>query len=280
MALADFTDYKTKVASPHQSLAFDKNAFFGSGTNWNSLWVSTQWVHGRGGETITAPTTAAAPDRTTTGAIGQRNPAAGDLRCWIRTMMVRGLGLIDQMSFMIADRLSHQGGLDGTLTTPQTTNLPTAALTRYTTGVGVFAALEIYTTVGSTGTTATVSYTDDAGNAGQTSQPINFGGTGFREAQRILPISLASGDLGVRAVASVTLAATTGTAGNFGVTLYRPILALSMKALADFANSGDPLREIGFHIPKVEDNACLFMIACSAGQASSGIFGDVCFMET
>lgn len=202
-----------------------------------------------------APTLPVVPTRTTTGAFGQQDGGTGQLGI-IGAEIAGHPGLIT-----IADRLSHQAGLSGIVTTPQTTNLPTAALTRYTSGVGVFIALTIYTVVGTTATTVSVSYTNSAGVSGRTTPPMLFGGSLFREARRFLWLPLQSGDIGVRSVQNVTVLASTGTAGNFGVTLFKPLwvgMIEHNQATMNIVN--------GYHaglIPEVVNGACLFQIISS-----------------
>lgn len=151
-------------------------------------------------------------------------------------------------SFILYDRLLASDGLSGIVTSAQTVGTP--SLTRWTSGVGVGAWIEIYTALGSTACTATVSYTNQAGTSGQsgtaaiTASPI---------AGQMFPISLATGDTGVRAVASVTLSVTTGTAGSFGVTLTQrvvtvPIVLANVGILLDYAQLG---------LPVIANNACL-----------------------
>jgi hypothetical protein len=162
------------------------------------------------------PTTIAAPDRTTQGAWAQANPSGGRQK-W---MSFLGAGAAMAGTLVLYDRLLHIGSLDATNIGAQTVG---GALTRYTNGLGNQIWAEIYTQIGATGTTITANYTDDAGNTGNVTQPVTFGGTGAREAQRIIPLSLAAGDRGVQAVASATVLATTGTAGNFGITIAHPL---------------------------------------------------------
>lgn len=161
------------------------------------------------------PSSAAVPGRLVDGAFGQ--PPGN----W-RLAKVRALGE-STAAVMIVDRLSHQGGLDGTVATPQTTNLPTAALTRYVSGVGVQAGLEINTTIGSSGGTVTASYTNTVPTAGRTTEAVGFG-VASRAANKVfVPLPLQAGDQGVTSVESVTLSGSTGAAGNFGVVLYMPL---------------------------------------------------------
>lgn len=161
-------------------------------------------------------------------------------------------------ALLLLDLLNVSGGLDGTLTTAQTTNLPTAALTRYTNGEGVMAAFIIHAVVGATATTITASYTNTASVSGQTTTATTIGSTNFREARAFIPFPLSAGDTGVLSVESVTLAGTTGTAGNFGVCLFKPLALLPLldwngAMVMDAVSSG------GFAgvLSEVNPNACL-----------------------
>jgi hypothetical protein len=133
-------------------------------------------------------------------------------------------------AIMVVDLLNVSGGLNATLTTAQTTNLPTAALTRHTSGEGVMAGIVIYTLIGGTQTTVIISYTNSAGVSGRTSTATTFGSGTYREVGILLPIPLQAGDTGVRSIESVTLAGTTGTAGNFGVCLFKPLAMISLES--------------------------------------------------
>lgn len=179
----------------------------------------------------------------------------------------------------ICDRVGHQGGLSGTTAGAQTTNLPTAALTRYTSGVGVQVGLEVYTLIGTTGTVATISYTDQSDNTAQVPPAITFGNTGFREASRIMPVPLAPGDTGVKAVASVSLTASTLTAGNFGVTLYYPLVHIAVDDILAIKGSADALHGFGTWFPKIESDACLFMIYHTTGATTGVVQGNLLISE-
>jgi hypothetical protein len=126
--------------------------------------------------------------------------------------------------WILYDRLLHIGGLSGTVTTAQTVG---GSLTRYTNGLGNIILAEIYTQIGATPTTIAASYTDQDANSGQTTPAVVCGGTNVREAQRLAPFGVASGDFGVQAVASVTLAGSTGTAGDFGITIAHPLAIIT-----------------------------------------------------
>lgn len=239
--------------------------------------ITSLWMYdgAPSGASTTAPTTAAVPTNATSGALKQTTSAASTKK---RLISIVAVSLVTG-SIIVYDRVGHQGGLDGTVTTAQTTNLPTSALTRRTSGVGVEAWAEIYTQIGATGTTATISYTNQAGTSSQTSPAFTFGGTGFREAQRILPLPLASGDYGVRAVANCDLVASTATAGAFGITLAYPIAILPLSVVgvgrlwSATRNTGGPV-DLG-----ATSDACIAMALHPNGTTIPEIFGQAFFLE-
>lgn len=257
MAVASYSDYVSEVAAPYQRLQDTKASLTTVAGRTYSLWPTAP----DGGA---APTTAVAPTNTTTGAMGQQDSSSTQYLAQVAA------SIQNSAYVLICDRLSHQGGLDATSVAAQTTNLPTAALTRKTNGIGVFLGLEIYTQIGTTATTVTASYTNDAGTAGRVTAATAFGGTGFREAGRLIILPLAAGDVGVKAVASVTLALSTGTVGNFGVTLFRPLLALPIPSLGSQQLLFDAIQSSAGNIPSIDNGACLFY-ALMAGAASTGV---------
>lgn len=255
MAIADLDALKAHLNNPFQELRINKAnmAMVAGGLGLWSTWQSVPFVGA-------IPTTAVVPTNATSGALfdsvrNLRTDAVGTLRIGaveVANSMARPSALL------LIDRLSHQGGLDGTVTTAGvTTNLPTSALTRYTTGDGVRAAIEIYTQIGTSATTITCAYTDQGGNA-STSQPVVIGATNNREVGRFIPISLEAGGTGVRAITSSTLAGSTGTAGAFGYVLYKPLMLIplmpGMNTVYEPFFGGSP------HIPAVDDNACLQLL--------------------
>lgn len=224
-----------------------------------------------------APTTAAVPTKATVGTFpfDAWGNSGGSLATYCLGGHGEGTATIPYM-LIVADRLSHQGGLSGTTTGAQTTNLPTAALTRYTSGVGVMMALEIYSQIGNNAITVTVSYTNSAGTSGQTSPTTAFGTNDHRDNQRFMPLPLASGDVGVQAVASVTLSATSGAIGNFGVTLFKPLFAVTVSMTPE---TYEPVLAGNMFggIPEIQDDACLFFL--NARQTVGEFEGQFAFAE-
>lgn len=283
-ALADLDAYKAALASPAQVLEYLTTlAPETSGTRgprWYSAWKNRIPAGSAGAN----PTTAAVPDRTTVGALGQQNGAAGQLRL-LAAQFAHNNGNLNESqqtavgSLLVADRLSHQGGLSGTTTGEQTTNLATAALTRYTSGVGVSAAIEVYTAVGSTATTVSARYTNSGGTGSRATPTVPFGSTGQSLAGRFIPLPLQAGDVGVRSVEGVTLAASTLTAGNFGVTLYKPLMLLPF-SLAGFDVSHDAFLTLAGQAEEILDDACLFVVAMHQQVNALTMLGRFTFAET
>ena len=180
-----------------------------------SLWRFDQSDGANGG----VPSTAAACNKSTVGALPVSDPGGGRQQWLLGIEGVSGAA----GAFVLYDRLLHNGGLSGTVTTAQTVG---GSLTRYNTNstcIGNQIWVEVYTAIGSTATTITASYTNQDGTSGRTTKAAAIGGTGRLGQCTIIVLPLADGDTGVQAVASVTLAGTTSTAGSFGVTIARPL---------------------------------------------------------
>lgn len=211
------------------------------------------------------PTASVAPTNATLGALGQLNPASGQL-----SIVGARFSSLNPGVYLICDRLVHQAGLSGTVATAQTTNLPTSAITRGT-GVGVMMGLTIYSQVGATATTVSASYTNTVPTAGRTTPLVAFGGTGFREANRMIILPYAEGDAGVNSVQSVTVTATTGTAGAFGVTLFRPLFAVLVSDASGVLSAGGFITgNTAGGIPAIPNDACLFALAVSTSTNTMG----------
>lgn len=251
MALADFA--ALRASRPHTLLNIGKA---NSSVSTTGRYLDRFLAGPMGG---TTPTTPAACNSSTNGVqTGGISGFLASLATWITKVTVSSSG---RGCLIIYDRLSHQGGLDGTTTTQQTTNLPTAALTRYTSGVGVMAMVTIYTTIGTPATTYSLSYTNQAGTAGRTSPLQTIGGTNDRTAGMSFFTPLQVGDTGIRSVEGFTLTATTGTAGNMGITLWKPLLAIPMTRTCASPRL-DVVRHLGAMFSAVEADPCVVTMFC------------------
>ncbi len=216
------------------------------------------------------PTVGAIPDRTTTGALPFLVATGG------RDTHLIGANVTPLTAgvYLLYDRLYHIGGLSGTSTADQTVQDSPAspALTRNTGGEGNIAWYEVYTLLGATGTTLTMTYTNQAGTGSQTST-INIGATNFREVTRAQRIPLAAGDTGIRAIEKVKLTATTGTLGNFGITIAQPLAWLPVGA-AGTAGWRDYTTGLP-GIPVPDPDACLAWMFIPAAATAPELWG--CF---
>jgi len=220
------------------------------------------------------PTTGAIPTRTTQGALPYTAAGGG------REKFALTVGLTSSVAgvFTLYDRLFHIGGLSGTVTTAQTVqgSTPTPALTRNTGGVGNVVFVEIYTLIGNTAQTITMTYTNQAGTTGRISTAVAIGGSNNREATRVIMLPLQGADTGVRAVESVTLSGSTATAGEFGVIIARPFPLLPV-ATAGMAVIRD--WTTGLPMPPDVNDMCLSLLFFPAASTAPDIYGGFSFVE-
>jgi len=171
-------------------------------------------------------------------------------------------------TLILEDRLMHMGGLSGTLTTAQTVNInlhTNIANNNLAERIGssdyseVQWYLDWYAATGSTASTPTAQCTFHDGTTGN----VNI----YALGATALPASVAinrryqlnpTNGKFIRSVESVTLSASTGTAGSFGVTAVRPrammtcVIANQMNVL-DWSMLGAPkiFDESGFTLSQV-----------------------------
>lgn len=274
-AIADLSDLVNRMtggaSGTPENLWFNKvarRAGAAPATPIAGRWTSL-WMYDGQPSAGAAPGAVAVPTNATAGALKQTDPGGGREK-WLTGMGMTGLA---NGTVVLYDRLLHISGLNGTTTTAQNVG---GTLTRYTNGIGNRIAIEIYTQIGATATTVTAQYTDQDGNASQTTPAIAIGNTGFREAERMLWFPLASGDYGVQAVANVDLLATTGTAGDFGVTVVHPL------GFAEISGVGvGPWRSFidGQGMVEIETGACLALAFCPFTGALIELMGCLSMVE-
>jgi hypothetical protein len=122
-----------------------------------------------------------------------------------------------------------------------------------------------------------MSYTDQSGNSGNTSTAVTFGGTNVREATRAVFLPLASGDTGIRSIETVTVLASTGTAGNFGITIGEAIAYLSIGG-AGLPGWRDYVTGLP-GLPKIESDACLALLWIPQTTTVPELFGGYSIVE-
>jgi hypothetical protein len=183
---------------------------------------------------------------------------------------------------MLVDMCGYYPGINMNVATAQTlTGTPSL---RYTNGEGVRAYLVVTATTGATAHNVALSYTDQAGNTGNTlpvtvactasaiTPHITHSGTAANNYGPFLP--LASGDTGIRSVQTVTISAASGS-GTAALVLCKPLLTIPLTTVS-VASERDFLNQIP-SLPQVQDSACLVWLyfAGAATAASTNFYGSL-----
>lgn len=215
------------------------------------------------------PTTAAVCTKALTGAMGFANQTAPATSYLDWLWMAFGNA---NSSVEVHDRLAHMGGLSGTVTTSQgALSLVTSAPSSDRLGAADYSDvqwfLEIYTALGATGVNATVAVEYNDASTGNLTA-IALGAT--PRAGHLYPLLSASTGKWIRAVTGVTLSATTGTAGNFGIiatrsrTLVAPAMIANLPVVMDWAQLGHP---------EVPNDACLQLVMLCSTTSTGTVRG-------
>ena len=270
MAISTLDGIVNSMGNNSSRLVIDKASMSNAAAGaFQSLWRAT----GQPGQGA-IPTAAATCDNTLLGALQfsqQTAPATSYLA------IVESLCTNAGTTLEIHDRLMHMGGLNGTLTTAQTVNLDlNGALASDNIdarkGDANFSDvqwwLEWYADTGATASNATINVTYHDGIDGNLAV-IAVGGT--QRAGRMLALNslipaAASGKY-IRDVNTVTLSASTATAGNFGFTatryrgaLYQPVA--NARFTADWAGLG---------LPEIANESCLFPIQVASTTTTGAV---------
>ena len=181
------------------------------------------------------------------------------------------------MTVEIHDRLMHMGGLSGALASAQTVGIDLAGFSSDNLVARVGGSnysdvqwwLEWYTATGATAVIATVAVVYNDGTTGNITASL----AATRPASFMLPLNglipSAAADKFIRGVTSVTLSATTGTAGSFGVTATRSRMTIgcaiaNFKFVADWAALG---------LPEIYNSSCLFPIVLTSTTSTGTVRG-------
>ena len=235
-----------------------------------SLWRAT----GQPGQGA-IPTAAATCNNAMTGAMNftQQTSPATSYGAWSNAVCSNNAVTIE-----VHDRLMHMGGLVGNVTTAQTVNLNLNGVTADNMverkGDANFSDVqwwaEWYTDTGATASNATVAVTY---NDGTTGSLTTFAAGGTVRAGRMIPLNnlipAAAAGKFIRSIDTVTLSASTGTAGSFGFTATRPrmtmplLLANKMEAF-DWAQLG---------LPEIFNSSCLSLIELCSTTSTGTVRG-------
>ena len=225
---------------------------------------------------FTIPTAAATCDDTTTGcfSFAQQTAPATSYLAW-----AVGLCSNSAVTLEIHDRLMHMGGLSGTVTTAQTVNLDLAANLASVNldarkGDANFSDLswwaEWYTDTGGTAVTMTVAVTYNDGTSGNLT---GFSLAATRRASYMVPLNglipAAAAGKFIRDIDTVTLSATTGTAGNFGFTATRHRATIGLP----LANKAEERDWAALGLPEIHNDSCLFLIQVASTTNTGTVRG-------
>lgn len=244
----------------------------GAGT-YVSLWRAT----GQPAQGAIPTTTVATCNHTTTGGVNFTQQVSPSASYIAYADVATGNAA---MTVELHDRLAHMGGLVGNVSLAQTItgfDISTlGSLDNVTERKGdsdysdISWWLEWYTATGSTAVTATVNVTYSDGTTGNLSA-ISLAAT--RPASFMLNLNLyvptATPVKFIRGVNSVTLSATTGTAGNFGVTASRQRAAVGCP-IANYKQTGD-WAQLG--LPTIANSSCLWPIVLTSTTSSGTVRG-------
>ena len=252
------------LAEASGSLLEEWRGYWAAGNVTASRWYNLAQKSGFNATALTAPGGTGAGntyDRTHAsamkkpGSVNLVNAGAGKhLGLHMMNIFANGLGTV-----RIHDRLAACAGLSGTSVAAQ--NAVTPALpARAGNGDGCELWLEVWTQIGNTVATATVSYTNPANTAGRTGTCLIPPTASAGLVGTMVPVALQDGDNGVKSVQTITLSGSTGTAGSFGPVILKPI------ATCGTSNSGNAVTlgpaELG--IPTIWNDAFLQLMWFSA----------------
>lgn len=273
MAITSTNELSRGIRSKYTDFTISKNSLGNTaGGQYFSLWQASGF-----------PIAGATPTGVGTGPIVVNNTTTGTISLTNRTAPVKNyISDIEVstanalISLEIHDRLAHQGGFSGIVTTAQIASFDFSSLSLSNISERKGDAnysdiqwwLEWYTATGATASNATINVTFNDATTGNLTV-VAVGGT--VRAGRMIPLNslVAAADQGkfIRGINNITLSASTGTAGNFGFTAtrYRCSL-LTRTANVRYQRTWE---QIGF--PEIYSESGLFPVALVGNSTTTGI---------
>lgn len=270
MAITNLDQLVAAMAGPASRIVLDKGSLANQvAGRMCSLWRATgQPAQGA------IPTTAALCTNATTGGI-QFTQQTAPSESYIGVIAVSAAN--SAMSWEIQDRIAHSGGGVLNVTTAQTNiACDLVALAPSADRIGsadyrdVQCWLEVYADGGATASNATINVTFNDGTSGNLNT-LAVGGT-IRAGHMFSLDALrtpAQQGLNIRAVNSVQLSASTGTAGNFGITFTRPRAYIPTQV----ANLSQTYDWAALGLPGVPNGACLQFTVIPSTTSSGTLRG-------
>jgi hypothetical protein len=262
MAIASVDDIAAAFGAGTKQLAVINKASIATqaAAGYTALWRATG-TPAQGA----IPATVVVPTKATTGALLNFTNAGGSDKLYIGKVWANSAN--SGTTLFIYDRLSHCGGLSGATTGNQNADVDASdaglsARCNQTTYTDVEYWWEIYTDIGTSAQTCTVTYELVGGGTATTTFSLG-GASPLNQDSRTFRINIPVPATGIT---TVSIGTTTGTGGSWGVTA-RKLLATIPLPLANYTNFMD-WAQLG--LPEVPDDACLEMVL-QTGTTTSGV---------
>jgi hypothetical protein len=227
---------------------------------WASLWTASGMPAAGAAQ---GSVNGANCDKSTTGAIPFSNPGSGALSL----LQAVAISMPAPGALMLYDRIWHNSTLVGNSASAQTFTQPSLPARVTDSGLGCRLGLEVYSSWGTSVYTCTITYRDsnDSSDVTTTVGTVVPGGSGAPAAGTFVELPMANA-LGCKYAKQVQWGTSTGTAGNFGLVLYRPLAIIAVPAIGvanvvDFAALG---------MPGILNDACL-ALCWTANATTAGL---------
>jgi hypothetical protein len=204
----------------------------------------------------------------TNGRIGRVNPVTGNAYLSRLAITASTAGTL-----WLIDRVWQNSGLVVTSTTAQAitpASIPARDINGNTNGDGLMAAIEWSATGGAGTPTVTLTYTDQAGNTGNSAI---LTGVATPPVGTFEIFTLAAGDTGVRAPTSFIQSATR-TSGTCHLVLFRVIAQIEVTA----ANIGNAIDALTAGLPRIHNDSVLQMVWFPSVTTATNFMGQ--YIET
>ncbi len=210
---------------------------------------------------------------TTSGQLPFTNPVSGNTylaRLGVESSVTPGV-------LYLCDRLWTNGAIVISTTTAQTVTSPTWPARSgdgTTNGAAVMVGIEVNTatTNGSPITNTTMSYTNQAGTAGQVATIASFPANAVKAT--FIPFQLAAGDTGVRAIASITLG-TSYVTGTINMCAYRVLARIDLPIAA----VGNAIDLVTGGFVQLYNSSVPFMLHMPTATTATNISGELIYTQ-
>ena len=198
-------------------------------------------------------------------------PAAGGSKFYVVQFVPVGA---QSSTWLLYDRLAHMGGLSGVTTGDQTVNISLATPSGNgrcaVDGSDVVWFAEMYTAIGATAQTCTVTYTDQNDTSRTTTFSLG-GASPLNQPSRCIQIIPNAGQ-SIKSVTKVNFGTTTGTAGSWGITARRRLATVG-QMIANVCPTGTDA--ISICAPEIKETACIELLAIPTAATTGLLLGEI-----